>query len=143
MIRINILMHTYFRYRDFNHSISCRSSQEEEELRTIEERQLMECFDEFETDFQKAKEVFSLVIVALFLKSLRYLIKSSPLMGKEWLLKLNSCYAERLKVVLEDGLSRKDHLYAPDEKIFLKDLTKTNLVLQAHHEIVDMSTITG
>ena len=75
MIRINILMHTYFTYRDFNHSISGRSSQEEEELRVVEERELMGCFDEFDADLPKAKQTFSLVIVALFLKSLRYLIK--------------------------------------------------------------------
>lgn len=143
MIRINILMHTYFTYRDFNHSLSGRSSQEEEELRVTEERQLMECFDEFDTDFQKARQAFSLVIVALFLKSLRYLIKSSHLIEKEWLLKLKSSYAGRLETALEEGLSRKDHSFAPDEKIFLKDLTKTNLVLQAHHKIVDLSTITS
>ena len=62
---------------------------------------------------------------------------------KEWLLKLKSSNEERLKAVLEEGFQRKDHLYAPDEKIFLKDLTKTNLVLQAHPKILDMSSIIG
>lgn len=109
MIRINIYMHAYFKYRDFNHSISGRSSQEEDELRVVEERQLIQCFDKFDADLQQAKERFSEVIVALFLKSLRFLIKSSQLVEEQWLLKLKSSYSERLTAALKDGLSSKDH----------------------------------
>jgi len=82
MIRINIFMHAYFTYRDFNHSISGRSSKEEDELRKSEEKQLIECFDQFENDLNKAKTTFSLVIIALFLKSLRYLMKQSQLVDE-------------------------------------------------------------
>jgi len=77
----------------------------------------------------KAKKTFSLVIVALFLKSLRSLIKQSQLVDVQWLLKLKSSYADQLSAALTDGFARKDHYYAPDEKVLLKDLTKTNLVL--------------
>jgi len=37
MIRINIFMHAYFTYRDFNYSISGRSNEEESKLRASEE----------------------------------------------------------------------------------------------------------
>lgn len=37
MIRINIFMHAYFTYRDFNYSISGRANDEESKLRASEE----------------------------------------------------------------------------------------------------------
>ena len=79
--------------------------------------------------------------MALFLKSLRSLIKQSQLVDVQWLLKLKSSYADQLSAALTDGFARKDHYYAPDEKVLLKDLTKTNLVLQIHPKIQDISTL--
>lgn len=79
--------------------------------------------------------------MALFLKSLRSLIKQSQLVDVQWLLKLKSSYADQLSAALTDGFARKDHYYAPDEKVLLKDLTKTNLVLQIHPKIQDISIL--
>ena len=49
MIRINIFMHAYFTYRDFNHSISGRTNEDEAKLRAAEEEQLIQCFDQLHT----------------------------------------------------------------------------------------------
>lgn len=44
MVRVDIFLHAYYTYRDFNQTISGRSDQEELDKRMIEETKLIETF---------------------------------------------------------------------------------------------------
>jgi hypothetical protein len=68
-------MHAYFRYRDFYQSVSGRTTLEEEAERKKDEALLVSCCLGIEDQIQIMGQTFSLVIVNLFLKSVRFLIK--------------------------------------------------------------------
>jgi len=67
--------------------------------------------------------VFSPVTEGLFLKCFRYFIKSSSTLSKEYLLSLKTHFGQQLGAAISS--TKKD----VSQFVYLKDLTKMNLVL--------------
>lgn len=104
MVRINIFLHAYYRYRDFNQTISGRTSEEEAIHRPRQENQMIEQFMRFEKMHEKAKQTFSQVTIALFIKSFRQIIKQSTIFDENSLSEVNNSYSKRLSGILKEKL---------------------------------------
>jgi len=94
MIRINIFLSAYFRYRDFNHSMSNRSTDEGQQLIVKEEKELVDSFTNFDQLLMENPKQFSLMISALFIKCLRCLIKKSDNLDIDWLKAIMTKYSQ-------------------------------------------------
>jgi hypothetical protein len=77
MIRINTYLRAYFQYRELNRQLKGRSDEEEQALRATQEAQLISCFDQLFAHFDDALKVFSPIIMSLFLKIFRHLVKNT------------------------------------------------------------------
>jgi hypothetical protein len=133
IIRINIFLHAYFKFRNFYHSISGRSNEEEDEKRRQDQETIIRCCMRVESVFDNTCSTFNLVIVSLMIKTLRFVIKHNQSVTADQVITLNGFYSERLAKLLDGQL-----VFSPDKQVFLKDVTKTCIVLQSHRAVGDM-----
>ena len=104
MVRINIFLHAYYQYRDFNQTISGRTSEEEAVHRMKQEKDLINHFFEFEKIHEEAKKNFSQVTIALFIKSFRQIVKRSSIFSSFLLKEMKTSYAKRLSTLLDEKI---------------------------------------
>lgn len=135
MIRVNIFQHAYFTYRDFNQTITGKSVEEESAQRRVDEGKILECVKTFESKYDQSLGSLSLVIVSLYVKSLRFLMKQNGVFDSKMIRDFNEEYYGRLMATLADegalskGGGSKKPVSSPDQQVYLKDLTKTCFTL--------------
>lgn len=87
-----------------------------------------------EASFDKACSTYNLVIVSLLIKTLRFVIKHNGSITDKQVVDLNTAYIARLDKLLSGSKN-----FTPEVQVFLKDVTKTCIVLQSHTAIGNMT----